>query len=381
MKPLHHLDNVFYPLGGMGYLIHDLADLYKHKIVGKRKIRLCFSAQPNSHPHLGTVLTIMVLYAIGEYLQSRLNIPVYVQFDKGEHCLGEKKEVNGVIFSKRLQDTQIHGIPKADYYMKSFQEIFDRLSDKTSIPYQIKSYEQFQSDPIVRKVLLQILLNKDRFIPILSPSTNRLHLRVPCPVCKFADKHAKNQSLQVINSQSVKVINQCFDHGTHEIVIKANNKKYFEVNTALYDLLLGAYFVETDQAEKTLTIMVDGGDYAGVWSMLMHGEALIQLGYQTIPNRLFAPLILDWSGAKFSKSLYVRHQAYDHLPKGLVDFSYFQECYGKAGFERLWLEAKDWARSPSKFFRNYSVDYFRLILGDGKEQMNAKKTKENSDPS
>lgn len=137
MKPLHHLDNVFYPLGGMGYLIHDLADLYKHKIVGKRKIRLCFSAQPNSHPHLGTVLTIMVLYAIGEYLQSRLNIPVYVQFDKGEHCLGEKKEVNGVIFSKRLQDTQIHGIPKADYYMKSFQEIFDRLSDKTSIPYQI----------------------------------------------------------------------------------------------------------------------------------------------------------------------------------------------------------------------------------------------------
>ena len=46
---------------------------------------------------------------------------------------------------------------------------------------------------------------------------------------------------------------------------------------------------------------------------------------------------------------------------------------GKAGFERLWSEAKDWARSPSKFFRNYSVDYFRLILGDGKEQMNAKK--------
>lgn len=166
-------------------------------------------------------------------------------------------------------------------------------------PSPIKSYEQFQSDPIVRKVLLQILLNKDRFIPILSPSTNRLHLRVPCPVCKFADKHAKNQSLQVINSQSVKVINQCFDHGTHEIVIKANNKEYFEVNTALYDLLLGAYYIETDQAEKTLTIMVDGGDYAGVWPMLMHGEALIQLGYQTIPNRLFAPLILDWSGAKF----------------------------------------------------------------------------------
>ena len=39
----------------------------------------------------------------------------------------------------------------------------------------------------------------------------------------------------------------------------------------------------------------------------------------------------------------------------------------------MWLEAKDWTRSPSKFFRNYSVDDFRLILGDGKEQMNAKK--------
>ena len=94
------------------------------------------------------------------------------------------------------------------------------------------------------------------------------------PFASLLTNMPKNELLQVINSQSVKVINQCFDHGTHEIVIKANNKDYFEVNTALYDLLLGAYSIETDQDEKTLTIMVDGGDYAGVWPMLMHGESI-----------------------------------------------------------------------------------------------------------
>jgi hypothetical protein len=90
-KPLHHLDHVFYPLGGMGYLIHDLADLFEYKLVGKNSIRLCFSAQPNSYPHLGTVMTIMALYAIGEHLKKRFGIPVIVQFDKGEHCVGDSQ--------------------------------------------------------------------------------------------------------------------------------------------------------------------------------------------------------------------------------------------------------------------------------------------------
>lgn len=371
VKPLHHLDHVFYPLGGMGYLVSDLGDLFQHKLSKKEAIRLCFSAQPNSHPHLGTVMSVMVLYAIGEHLRERFGIPVFMQFDKGEHCVGEKKVVNGILYSKSLQDTLVDGISAADYYMKSFEKIFRDLSKRTSIPYKIKNYTQLQADPIVRKTMLQIIQNREKFIPILSPSTKKLHLRFPCPICRFADKHAYSQRFEIVDSKTVKVINRCFEHGDHSIIIKEDNQDFFDINTALYDLLLGVFYLDADQHEKTLTIMIDGGDYAGVWPMLIHGEALLELGYRSIPNRLFAPLILDWSGAKFSKSLYVKHGAYAYLPKGLIDFSKFYECYGEEGFDRLWQEAQEWASSPVKFFRNYSVDYFRLILGSGKDNVDA----------
>ncbi|MDQ0417641.1 hypothetical protein J2Z48_001814 [Croceifilum oryzae] len=359
---IQRLDNVFYPLGGMGYLVKNISDLFQEKVKGKGSIRLCFSAQPNSYPHLGTVMSIMVLFAIGEHLRERLNIPVYMQFDKGEHCIGDKKIVDGVVYSKSLEDVDMGGISKADFYMKSFNQIFTRLSEWSSIPYKVKNYRELQGEPFVRGTLLNILRRGKYIIPIISPSERKFHLRFPCPICKYSDKHGHYQEIEFRDFNSVQLVSNCFEHGKHSIVISEENEDFFDINTALYDLLLGAYLIETDREEKTVSIMIDGGDYAGVWPMLVHSEALLELGFHSIPNRLFAPLILDWSGAKFSKSLYVKHGAYSYLPKGLLDFSQFEKDYGSKGFDRLWIEAREWANDPVKFFRNYSMDYFNLIL-------------------
>ena len=56
--------------------------------------------------------------------------------------------------------------------------------------------------------------------------------------------------------------------------------------------------------------MLDGGDWSGIWAQRMHTEGLVRLGFKEFPIRFFAPVILDWSGAKFSKSLYLKNDAY-----------------------------------------------------------------------
>lgn len=76
------------------------------------------------------------------------------------------------------------------------------------------------------------------------------------------------------------------------------------------------------------------------------------------PVRFYAPMVLDWSGAKFSKSLYVQSDAYHYLPKGLTNYQKFLETYGEAGLRKIWKEVQSRVSDPKKLFR----DYFQLLL-------------------
>ena len=108
--------------------------------------------------------------------------------------------------------------------------------------------------------------------------------------------------------------------------------------------------------------MCDGGDWSGVWDLRIHCEAMNLLGYQYNTPRLFCPVITDWSGAKFSKSLYVENNAYAYLPIGFKDYNEFISIYGYEGLVVLYNEIASWVKSPNKFFRNYSIEYIENIL-------------------
>ncbi|MFC7443051.1 hypothetical protein [Laceyella putida] len=362
MGTLASLDNVFYPPGGIGYIMSDLADLVSNKIQGKKEIIINCSAQPNSHPHLGTVTTMMTAFAVGKYLGDYYSLPVKVIFDQLENSPAQKLEVDGVVYQKSLSDIIHDGRSLADTNMEFFRYIFAELSKKTGVPHVIRSYEEYQNLPTVRRILLGILQSHDEFARIVSPSDQKLHVRFPCPVCKFADKHAKTSKIKDITEDSVTMVSRCFEHGEHQVTIREDNQDFVDFNAALRDLIKGAFIIEEDQENETLSIMVDGGDWSGVWALRVHCEGLLELGYWKIATRIFAPVIVDWSGAKFSKSLYVRKGAYNYLPKGLIDFSAFLSTYGTEGFDKLWGEVQEWVKNPSKLFRNYSVDYFQLIL-------------------
>ncbi len=151
----------------------------------------------------------------------------------------------------------------------------------------------------------------------------------------------------------------CPEHGPHVVMLSEYNNEFIDVNTQLRDLLKG-YVINNDK--KDLIIMMDGSDWGNTWSNRIHCEGLIALGERSLPIRIFTPMILDWSGAKFSKSLYMMLDDYKYINQAFNDYRIFKSEYSYSGLNIIWEIACDWISEPKKFFRNYSIDYFDLFF-------------------
>ncbi|NKC19988.1 hypothetical protein CWC29_014320 [Pseudoalteromonas sp. S4498] len=358
-------ENIFYPPVGIVHITDTVGKLLEPHIAEKQGIHINTSAQPNSNPHLGTVTTLMTAFAIGEYLRSYFNLPVRLTFDQLENAPGEKQTADGIEYQKSLGDTMgDRGISLANEYMKSFRWVFDFLSQLTDIPYKICSYDDFQKKPAFRRNLLKILQNKEQFSSFLSPTDKVIRFRFPCPKCRWVDKSSKTTRILSFDEDHAVLSSRCFKHGEHQIILSEKSSDFIDTNTPLRDVAKGATLIEEGQHSNELMVMCDGGDWAGVWNMQVFCNGITRLGYpyESLPFRFFSPIITDWSGAKFSKSLYVKAHAYEYLPEGLINFEKFIEFYGKSGFLQLWEEVRSWPEEPKKLFRNYSIDYFQLML-------------------
>ncbi len=362
---LHTRENVFYPPVGIVHITNQVAQLIAPHLGNKQRIHINTSAQPNSHPHLGTVTTLMTAFAIGEYLGQHFNLPVKLTFDQLENAPAEKRIEGGIEYQKSLGDhLREDSGSLADQYMESFRWVFDDLSQRTGIPYQICPYRDFQAKPVFRRNLLKILQRQEEFAPFLAPATQTIRFRFPCPRCGWVDKSSKTVQVVEISKDRAVLSSRCFQHGEHQMILSEISTDFIDTNTPLRDVAKGCTLIEEGRESNDLMVMCDGGDWAGVWNMQIFCNGIIRLGYSytELPFRFFAPIITDWSGAKFSKSLYVRSNAYEHLPEGLINLQKFLKTYGKPGFEKLWQEVSSWPKDPSKLFRNYSIDYFSLVL-------------------
>lgn len=360
------LNNVFYPPVGIAHVLSDISDLVVNRLSGKSKIEVNCSSQPNSHPHLGSVTTFMTAFAIASHLRNKLQLPASVTFDALENAPGEKKVIGRIEYQRSLADVYDGTTSLSVKYMATFEKLFEELSILSSIPYEIKPYGLFQKQKDFRKALVHIFSHKEIFTRIISPSRGHLRLRFPCPHCSWTDKAAKRIRLQSISEDKSTLIfeAECFEHGKHHLELSAENNQFVDTNTALRSIAKGVQLIEEGKKEKKLIVMVDGKDWSGEWAYNIFSLGLSEFGYNVsdFPIRYFAPLIVDWSGSKFSKSLYLKSDAYRYLPQGLIDFSQFRSTYGAKGFENLWNEVKSWTENPKKFFRDYSVDYFKLLL-------------------
>ena len=63
---------VFYPPIGIAHATNKLSDLILYKYKNQKKIIINTSAQPNSSPHLGTITTLMTVFALASKIRDCL---------------------------------------------------------------------------------------------------------------------------------------------------------------------------------------------------------------------------------------------------------------------------------------------------------------------
>lgn len=352
---------VFYPPVGIAHITNKITDLILYKYKNQKKIIINTSAQPNSSPHLGTITTIMCAFALARKIKEELKVETEVQFDELENSPAETIEYNNDIYYKDQRHSFIDGETRESINMRGFNEILTNISLFSGIPFSVRTYSEFQKNRYVRKALIDIINERDFFRELLFPSATDLHIRTICPTCGLGKKNIDKLE-ESHNSSEIKLTGYCPIHGKYKIKINENNEEYVDINTQFRDLTKGAAMLKDDNDNNTLTIMLDGGDWSGIWAQRIHTEGLVKLGFKEFPIRFFAPVILDWSGSKFSKSLYLKKDAYKDINNAFINYNNFINFYGIYGINKLWNEVEGWINEPKKFFRNYSVDYFQDVM-------------------
>ncbi len=348
----------------IAHITKDITDLFVPRMEDKTEIQMHYSAQMNSHPHLGTVLSLMTTFALGESLSDRFDVPVKLKFEVLENAPKEKIEAKGLTYTKMLSDTLVDGVPLSEIHLNSFVRMLDMLKTRSGIDYTLLTYHQFQEMPFVRKTLLEILSREEEFKPIIAPSEDHLRLRFPCKECRFSEKEGVTTTVkEKIDNYHLVLESECFQHGKQQMLLAPENKDFIDMNTPLRNVIKEALFVKEAKDGKALDLMVDGGDWVAMADFVI-AEGLEKLGidYKDRPSRLFTPIIEDWSGAKFSKSVYVQQGTYDYLPNGFLNSVKFEEEFGQAGLDKLWNETVSWVSDPKKLFRNYSAEYLLQVL-------------------
>lgn len=355
---------VVYPPVVIAHITSDITDLFVSKMQGRQEIQMHYSAQMNSHPHMGTVMSLMTAFSLGQRLEERFKVPISLKFEVLENVPGEQKRIGGITYAKMRCDTMINGVPETDIYLRSFRGMLDILQQYSGIGYNLLYYREFQALPFVRRTLLEIIEREKEFIPIIAPSEDHLRIRFNCPSCNWQEKEGKTTRIKKKSRDgSLTLTSTCFEHGEHQLVLAVNNNAFVDMNTPLRNVIKEALFIQEAKAKKGLDLMVDGGDWVHMATYVVN-EGLSRLGYSynDMPARLFTPIIEDWSGAKFSKSVYVAKGTYDYLPQSFLNLVEFKEQYGDKGVTTLWNEVNSWTSDPKKLFRNYSSEYIAQLL-------------------
>lgn len=347
---------VYNPLGGGSYVYQDSLIQYLHSQLRKKKVRISVGAQPNSSPHFGTLEVFCLAFSLASTLKnydSNLEVSVFFEMVDTAPALAK------IIDNKKYQ-ISLRQSGEMNKYINQYYEILNQLSTLSNVPYQVRGQEEFNKHASIPEIVKKVIYNKDVLAPILEPKKHIIRIRTACPICGLTDK--KGVENEFVED---KMICFCPEHGKFEVDI--NRESYrLEYNTPLRNLIRGLVY-SIDNQNDSLDyewLRITGSDYAGFYQEQLLYKTTDLLGYSVskLPIILYAPLVTDWSGAKLSKSLYVKEGAYTYLPSYMINYDNLRKEMGIIGLTKLYKEVLGWVEEPYKLFRNYSIYYFMEVM-------------------
>ncbi|MGA8942094.1 MAG: hypothetical protein WB502_05165 [Thermoactinomyces sp.] len=352
---IKHDGVVHHPLGGGSYVYKNSFIDYLLNQIKKKEIRISIGAQPNSSPHFGTLIVFCLAFSLAKILQSRESkLKVTVCFEIVDTAPYKTMTIDGIEYQISLRESR-----NSDKNLVQFSELLSNLSQFSGVDYSMRKQTEFNNQPIISKIIKYIIKRKNLVAPILDPETATLRIRIACPQCGLTDKKGVKN---VINESIIKTY--CPLHGWFDYSIDQTNK--LEFNTPLRNLVRALVYMEENKNPDVPYewFRITGSDYAGFYQEQLLYKCASILGYDlsSLPIIIYAPLILDWSGSKLSKSLYVKKDAYKYLPSYLVNYESFVKDKGIEGLKTLFNEVQSWVEEPYKLFRHYTVYYFMKIF-------------------
>ena len=387
---------------------------------------LHIGAQPNNSPHAGTIVTFATAFLLAQRLQDEYrdlraralaspsatsatpagspewvdDFRVIVQLDLVDTAPDSSKTYtqDGITYQRSHRSTGA-----MNEFLQDYHDLLGELADYTNheVSYRVEYQEDLMRSSAMRDALRSIILDRQRIEKEISPRTEKLAIRCACPVegCGWADKHGiKNE--YIITDDATLIVFQCPEHGSHTLNLEdPDDRARVELNTPLRNLARAIVYLsqiatdprnhaplaDTDPGPSPdprplklplrLTHMrVTGSDYAGFFQeQLLYRQLMLNPhlppAARAALNRVgpapivYAPLIQDWSGAKLSKSLYVKEGAYaylDALSRTLLAY----RAMVRAGVDRraLFDVVRGWVAQPKRLHRPYSVEYVRRRL-------------------
>jgi hypothetical protein len=363
------LTPIFAPVG-IAHLTTDNTDLLRAAAAGRSQLRVTTAAQLNGSPHLGTIATVLTVFAVAAHAADTLNLQPTVIFDALENAPAERVEIDGTVYTRTVGDL----IDTGDLDPASRRTGFDRLlgwaATRSGINYEFRPYAAYQALGPVRECLHRIAADQETFRPLAAPADGRIRIRPRCPACRLMEKSARTLTIDASHDQ-VHLDSTCPTHGRYrETIHIADRDGWYDANTPVRSIQKGYLLARERDLYDACSVSIDGADWGGAWHAHVLAPALSALGlpHTSWPISLFTPLIVDRTGGKLSKTLYVRHGAYADLPRSYLDLDLLLADHGEQTLEILWNEIHTWAREPRRLHRSYTLDYLHALLATAGEQ-------------
>ncbi|MBT8228125.1 MAG: hypothetical protein HKP61_18610 [Dactylosporangium sp.] len=356
-------DPIFAPVG-IAHLTSDNVDLLRAAAAGRRRLRVTTAAQLNGNPHIGTVVTILTVFALARHAADRLDLPATVIFDALENAPAERVDRDGEIYTRTVGDLIESGHTSHAERFRGFEQVLTWASQAAGIRYEVRPYTVYQALCPVRECLHHIGARLEEFRPIVAPADGVVRIRPRCPQCRLMEKSASSLRISA-GPGVVHLDSRCPDHGPYRASIPVDGSDgWYDANTPVRSIQKGYLLAYERDQYDACSVSVDGADWGGAWHAHVLAPALATLGIPVPdwPISVFTPLIVDRSGGKLSKTLYVRHGAYADLPDLFLDLNTLIRRHGTDILTTLWDEVCRWAAEPRRLHRHYSVDHLAEII-------------------
>ncbi len=319
---------IVYQLVGIAHITGQIPDLIADRTATAAALRVACAMQPKAAPHFGTGVVIMIAFALARLFQDHFGKPATVLLDNAPAQIVTHGGTEYTLCLSHARDT---GRSLADINTEPVRHLAAWASQQAGTRYALRTYRQIQEQPAFRHGLAAILSRPAAFEPLISPSEHRLRIRPVCPHCGLVDKTAA--TVQARQDNGLTLAYRCPAHGRQTARLD-DPAAVIDANTPIRTVLRSLCFACDRDEHATETIVLNGGDWAGSWMQRVYFDGLHQLGCTGIktPFNIFTPQILDESGAKLSKTIYLTRGAYADIAPAWTSMQAFQDRFGAGGW-------------------------------------------------